>query len=159
MGGSWGQLNGLDIKKMCPFKHLAILAIIALTSCAALPASDEKQGKIGIFNVVRFPNDVCKGSGSLNGTCYTKEECSNRKGTASGECANGFGVCCVISLTCGGSSSDNCTNLVQAATTSPTTDCQYKICPVSSSVNRIRLDLSVSNFLNYIFKHALKKDF
>jgi len=122
-------------------KHLAVLAII-LGATAALPASDEKQGKIGIFNVVRFPNDVCKGSGSLNGTCYTKEECSNRKGTASGECANGFGVCCVISLTCGGSSSDNCTNLVQAATTSPTTDCQYKICPVSSSVNRIRLDLS-----------------
>merc|ERR1739846_287586 len=43
---------------------------------------------------------------------------------------------------CGGSSSDNCTNLVQAATTSPTTDCAYKICPASSSVNRIRLDLS-----------------
>ena len=31
----------------------------------------------------------------MNGTCYTAEECSDKKGKASGSCANGFGVCCV----------------------------------------------------------------
>merc|ERR1711902_117294 len=64
----------------------------------ALPAPNDKQGRIGIFNVVKFPNDVCKGSGSMNGTCYTKEECSNRAGTASGSCAEGFGTCCFLFL-------------------------------------------------------------
>ena len=29
------------------------------------------------------------------GTCYTEQECSDRVGTASGPCADGFGVCCV----------------------------------------------------------------
>ena len=30
-----------------------------------------------------------------SGTCYTEDECADRKGTASGSCAEGYGVCCV----------------------------------------------------------------
>ena len=30
-----------------------------------------------------------------NGTCYTDAECQTREGTASGSCAEGYGVCCV----------------------------------------------------------------
>jgi len=144
--GSWGQLNGLDIK-MGPFKNLAILAFIAITTTNALPgigreALQQKTGRIGIFNVVRFPNDVCTGTGSMNGTCYTAEECSDRDGTEAGSCADGFGVCCVISLSCGGSASENCTYLTQASTTAPTSPCSYTICPVSTSVSRIRLEFN-----------------
>ncbi len=62
-------------------------------------------------------NEICQGSGSRNGTCYTKEECSDKGehhfdqlfslfnpsrtplfptgGTSSGSCAAGYGVCCV----------------------------------------------------------------
>jgi len=145
--GSWGQLNGLDIK-MGPFKNLAILAFIAITTTNALPgigreALQQKTGRIGIFNVVRFPNDVCTGTGSMNGTCYTAEECSNRDGTEAGSCADGFGVCCVISVSCGGTTSENCTYLSMASTTTTPTDnpCSYTICPLSTSVSRIRLDL------------------
>merc|ERR1712156_780745 len=84
----------------------------------------------------------------MNGTCYTAEECASRDGVASGSCAEGYGVCCIITVSCGGSTSENCTYLSQAASTTPNTDsddlndqCSYSICPRTSSVNRIRLDL------------------
>jgi len=119
--------------KMLSFKNL-VLSAAFVVCCMA------RQPNIGIFNVVKFPNDVCKGSGTMNGTCYTKEECSDKKGTAAGTCAEGFGVCCIISLNCGETSRDNCTYLKQDSTTSPGSGCTYKICPVSSDINRIRLD-------------------
>merc|ERR1719230_1215450 len=84
----------------------------------------------------------------MNGTCYTAEECASRDGVASGSCAEGYGVCCIITVSCGGSTSENCTYLSQASSTTPNTDsddlnqqCSYSICPRTSSVNRIRLDL------------------
>merc|ERR1719382_2050422 len=82
----------------------------------------------------------------MNGTCYTAEECSDRDGVATGSCADGFGVCCVISLTCGGTTSENCTYLTLAATAAvASTQCTYTICPASSTVSRIRLDLTMFN--------------
>merc|ERR1719270_520160 len=84
----------------------------------------------------------------MNGTCYTADECTSRDGVASGSCAEGYGVCCIITVSCGGSTSENCTYLSQAASTTPSTDsddlnqqCSYSICPRTSTVNRIRLDL------------------
>ena len=32
----------------------------------------------------------------LQGTCYTSQECTDLGGTADGNCANGFGTCCII---------------------------------------------------------------
>merc|ERR1719220_936560 len=82
----------------------------------------------------------------MNGTCYTAEECSDRDGVATGSCADGFGVCCVITLTCGATSSENCTYLNLAATAAVAgTQCNYKICPASSTVSRIKLDLTMFN--------------
>jgi len=124
---------GLDLKMT--FKHLVLLATLA-TCCMA------RDKRIGLFNVVSFPNDVCVGTGSRNGTCYTAEECSNRDGTEAGTCADGFGVCCVISIACGASSSDNCTYLEQTASTTLSGECSYTICPASTSITRIRLDFS-----------------
>merc|ERR1719270_2599964 len=84
----------------------------------------------------------------MNGTCYTADECTSRDGVASGSCAEGYGVCCIITVSCGGPSNENCTFLSQAASTTPNTDsddlnqqCSYSICPRTSTVNRIRLDL------------------
>jgi len=106
---------------------------------ASIVAKDPKA--IGLFEVVRFPNDMCVGSSSRNGTCYTADECEDQKGTASGSCAEGFGVCCIISLSCGETTSQNCTYLTSAAPASDTS-CEYKICPLTSGVSRIRLDLT-----------------
>ena len=40
-------------------------------------------------------NIHCTGTSNQNGTCYTDAECAERKGVASGTCADGFGVCCI----------------------------------------------------------------
>jgi len=120
---------------------VAIILLLALTQeCLT------QEGKsISIFNVVKFPNDACQGSGSQNGTCYTAEECSSIGGTNAGSCAEGYGVCCTVSLTCttgsmSHSTSQNNTHLILAATTTPPQQCNYFICPLSSTICRIRLD-------------------
>merc|ERR1719420_67678 len=105
-------------------------------------ANDDKQPKnIGIFNVVRFPNAACEGSNSNEmGTCYTAEECEDNSGTASGSCADGYGVCCIFSINCGGTSSQNLTmfmsNNVEAGA------CSAQICKASSDIVQLRLDFT-----------------
>ncbi len=114
--------------------------------------------------MLSLQNDICAGNNNRNGTCYTAEECEDRGGTSSGSCADGFGVCCIskilllafqlaiyrplsyvspVSLECGKTSSENCTYLVQASTTSPQQSCTYTLCPASDNVCRMRLDFTV----------------
>ena len=51
----------------------------------------------------------------------------------------------IVSLSCGGSSSENNTYITQASTTSFSTNpCNHKICPCSTSICRIRYDFAVS---------------
>jgi len=108
--------------------------------------NDKRLGKISLFNIVEFPNDNCEGANGFNGTCYTKQECTTRDGTVAGECAQGYGVCCVISLACGESAAENITYLQMAATTSPPNPgCEYKICPSNINVCRIRFDFELFN--------------
>jgi len=132
---------------MGPLKQLALLAIFA-TAVYAEESRDKAQKAIGIFNIVKFNNDVCDTGNQMNGTCYTAEECTNRNGVASGSCADGYGVCCVITLTCGATTSENCTYMSQEPQTDPAKDsddsqsCTYTICPVTESVRRIRLELA-----------------
>lgn len=94
----------------------------------------------GIFSVVRFDNNPCDSSStSYNGTCLTSNECEAVGGTASGSCAESFGVCCVVTKSCGGTSSTNNTHLVQDATTTAST-CSYTICPSNTDICKIRID-------------------
>ena len=60
-----------------------------------------------------------------------------------------------VSLACGGTTSENCTYLSLASTAAVAgTSCTYTICPASSTVSRIRLDLTV-NFKFYILVNNL----
>jgi len=136
---------------MGPLKYLALLAVLGTTLVSALPEDAKNRKKaIGIFNIVKFPNEVCiSGAANQNGTCYTAEECTSRDGVASGTCADGYGVCCIITISCGSTSAENCTYLTQSASNSPNLDstddtraCTYKICPRDSSIRRIRFDLT-----------------
>merc|ERR1712223_2081396 len=88
------------------------LIILAVLPCIkALDLAPEKvkeasrEGKVfSLVSVVTFPNAGCTSqSGTTgisgvnrNGTCYTSTECSDNGGTASGNCAAGFGVCCLF---------------------------------------------------------------
>merc|ERR1711936_1346968 len=131
-----GILINMLAKKAGPI-WLMITLLLALSvgkSTAEDDQVEEREAKVlPIFQVVKFPNDICKGS-SKNGTCYTSEECSTKGGTSDGSCASGFGVCCTFTLACGGSSSENQTYIVQASATAVTSPCSYTICPVSSGI-------------------------
>ena len=94
----------------------------------------------GIFNVVRFPNTACGSANNFNGTCYTAEECSSLGGSSSGTCASGFGVCCVFSLACGGSTNANTSyaTITSFTATSDRDPCTYTYCKCSDDVCKLR---------------------
>merc|ERR1711935_1244291 len=142
-----GIIAMLDMKAGSIWLLAALLVVSFCLARAEVVHPDQEIGEhrdskvLPIFQVVKFPNDVCTGS-SRNGTCYTSEECSTKGGTNDGSCASGFGVCCVFSLSCGDTSSENQTYLVQSSTTSLTSPCTYTICKCSTTICRIRFDFS-----------------
>jgi len=80
--------------------------IILLASMASALPSEEKQPRsFSIFSVVAFPNNECTTQmNGMKGVCLTEEECASRTGgSASGNCASGFGVCCFTMINTGGS--------------------------------------------------------
>jgi len=106
----------------------------------------EVEGRTGkvlsVFNVISFPNAVCTSTSGYNGTCYTASECTSLGGSSSGTCASSFGVCCVFSLECGATSSQNNTYAIKTSysTSTDSDPCTYTICKCSSSICKIRID-------------------
>merc|ERR1719373_1209431 len=125
---------------------LVSFILIHLVSLSRPELRDSKQ--FSLFSVVQFPNDECTSSSSstTNGTCYTSSECGSRGGTASGSCAAGFGVCCVISTTTCGSTISTNTSYIRnpgyPSTYTPTTGgtCVFTINKVSDDICQLRLD-------------------
>merc|ERR1711953_343802 len=77
------------------------------------------------------------------GTCYSSSDCSKLGGTASGSCASGFGVCCLFTKTCGGSTNNNCTyfqNNGYPSTYDSVGSCQLTVNKCASSVCQLRFD-------------------
>ena len=102
--------------------------------------------QLPLFSIVHFPNEECSSSSSSTrlGTCYTSSECSSKSGTASGSCALGFGVCCVISTsTCGSSVSTNTTYISNpgypnSITPASTGSCSFTINKAFDDVCQLR---------------------
>ncbi|KAL1502846.1 hypothetical protein ABEB36_007930 [Hypothenemus hampei] len=66
----------------------------------------------GLFTVIKFNNVECNATnwaGTWQGACLSSIECTQQAGLAMGNCANGYGVCCVFRGTCGDWSKRNCT--------------------------------------------------
>jgi len=101
-----------------------------------------------LFSIVQFPNADCTSSSSTTtyGTCYTATECSDAGGSADGNCAAGFGVCCIITTsTCGSTISTNTSyirnpNYPSSYTPSSTGTCTFTINKCSADVCQVRLD-------------------
>ena len=95
-----------------------------------------------MFNVVTFPNAACGATSGYNGTCYTAAECTALSGTAAGTCASSFGVCCVFSIGCGSTSSQNNTYAIISSysVSSDADPCSYKFCKTNSDVCKLRID-------------------
>jgi len=118
----------------------ALVKLGGLLLIISLAKSTERHGKFSVFQVVEFPNDACKGDNNRNGTCYTKEECDDKGGTSGGSCAEGYGICCIQTLSCGQSTNDNNTYLMQNDATMTNSPCAYKVCPCNNNICRIRYD-------------------
>ena len=100
---------------------LFLLSLLLSTPCRLHNAQDVPRNRSGqgrvfsLFSIVQFPNEACDTTSNVysNGwvspydcmkvkhyykscrTCFTTSECSAKGGLAQGNCAAGFGVCCV----------------------------------------------------------------
>lgn len=68
----------------------------SVTKEIIFPDAGVSSGRfLSIFEVVNFNNVDCLSSSGLKGTCLHSLECSSQSGTESGDCADGYGICCV----------------------------------------------------------------
>jgi len=105
---------------------------------------------LSLFNVVQFKNEGCQAvsDANLQGVCYTSQECSDIGGTQDGNCANGFGACCIIIVAgttgnCGGTVTANCSyiqNVDFPSAEAASQTCTYMVTKCSSEICQIRLD-------------------
>lgn len=119
-------------------------------------ANEDRNSKhFSLFSVVTFQNTECTSDSSLtggttDGTCYTNTECTDKSGTQSGNCASGFGVCCVFlnnAAAAASTISENRTRIrnaefpstVAAATL---TTIVYTVNKMSSDICQLRLDFT-----------------
>merc|ERR1712038_2123598 len=124
-----------------PSTRTSLFLGLCSLSLAAGVSETPKEPRLSIFNIIKFQNTACKGSGTRNGTCFTEAECDNNSGVKSGSCADGFGVCCVTTIAIGGAASVNESYIVH--TTGQTINVganTYTVCPTSADVCRIRFD-------------------
>jgi len=101
---------------------------------------------LSLFTIVTFPNQGCSSQDTAkrNGTCYTSTECLNKGGTTSGNCAAGFGVCCLFLVSSTATTiNENCTYIRNPgfpAVYSETSTLTYTINKCASDVCAVRLD-------------------
>jgi len=126
------------------FHNFLLLATISYAEATTNKSRGEKV--FSLFSIIQFPNQACTSTSEIysNGTCYTSNECSSRGGSAQGNCAAGFGVCCVFFFSATGSIvSQNNSYIVNPnfpsnfATAGTIT---YTISKESIDICRIRLD-------------------
>jgi len=107
--------------------------------------TEKDARQFSLFSIVTFKNDQCTTTGGLKGVCLTSSECESQ-GTASGNCAASFGVCCFIKVdTCGGTVSRNCTYIESPSFPSDystTGDCSYTVSRCQDDICQIRLDFT-----------------
>jgi len=118
---------------------LLSVCMVYAVSCYNVP---ERDSKLSIFQVVKFANNICKGA-ARNGTCFTQAECDNMGGTKDGTCADGFGICCIVTLSSGQSSSVNNSYIVHKSTSTLAAGIHhYTICPASDDICRVKFDFT-----------------
>ncbi|OAD60708.1 hypothetical protein WN48_05270 [Eufriesea mexicana] len=96
-----------------------------------------------LFTLVKFENNVCVGLNGENGTCIAATECSQRSGISSGVCASGYGVCCIVTVSCGETTSNNNSYFVNPnypSTFDGTLSCQLTLAKSHPNVCQFRLD-------------------
>jgi len=136
-----------------------LYSIFILFCCPFLGSALETQRdqkSFSLFSVLKWQNSACQAvsDDALQGVCYTKQECDDLGGTEDGNCAAGFGTCCVITLSGtanspGGTVTQNCTfiqNVDYPSAETNTRNYEYMITKCSSEICQVRLDFLVANF-------------
>jgi len=134
---------------------LASYSYMVVESSNTLDSAKPREEKhFSLFSVVTFKNDECTSlssvaGGATTGTCYSTTECSDKSGTASGNCAAGFGVCCVFLNTAAATASitENRTHLRNAeyptyATATAAQSIVYTINKMNADICQLRLDFT-----------------
>jgi len=128
---------------------LVVLCLICSASArehSNLTSGKRNERVFSLFSIVQFPNEACTTTSSVfkKGVCFSSTECSSKSGSATGNCAAGFGVCCVFSTsTCGSTMSQNCsyiTNPGYPNTYSTTGSCDFTISKSQDDICQLRLD-------------------
>lgn len=110
------------------------------------PAREKRL--FSLFTLVKFDNGICGGLNGENGTCIAGAECARRGGVSSGVCANGYGVCCIVTVSCGGMIADNNTYFVNPnypSTFDGMESCQVTLVKSHPDVCQYRLDFTQFN--------------
>lgn len=109
------------------------------------PESLRDKKLFSLFSIVTFPNGGCASQDAArNGTCFTSSECQSKGGSTSGNCASGFGVCCLFIVTDTSTTiNQNCTYIQNPSfpsVYSSETALAYTINKCSCDVCSVRLD-------------------
>ncbi|CAB4058481.1 unnamed protein product [Lepeophtheirus salmonis] len=120
-----------------------IIILILLCGLSNIPALGHQRNKriLGLFNIIRFDNVECN---DREGVCFSTGDCINMGGSTNGNCASGFGVCCVFSTnTCGSTVTQNVSFIrnpgFPSALNSPQT-CSFTIQRLNTNICQLRLD-------------------
>jgi len=134
-----------------------VLSLVGVWGKGNKTQLSSRDGKaFSLFSIVQFPNKVCTASSSSTtyGTCFTSSECTSISGTADGNCAAGFGVCCVVSTSsCSSTISTNTTyiqNPGYPSSFTPTSagTCMFTVNKCSDDVCQLRLDFQTMTGLD-----------
>lgn len=123
---------------------------LKITDLHQTDTSHTRQKKMfSIFSVINFPNSQCTTFSSANtknimfGTCQSSSTCISLGGVTDGNCASGFGVCCMISVSsCQATISQNLTYIQNPgfpSSFSTVGTCSYTF-NAGSDICQIRLD-------------------
>jgi len=132
-------------------KNTITLHLLAFYFSFALSVEEKRTDRMfSLFNVVKFTNSPCqaKSSTDLQGVCFTDKECSDRGGAEDGNCASGFGRCCVFrNSVCGATVSENCTyvenpGFPNAYTGTVPGNCAFTVNRMQTDIAQIRLDFT-----------------
>jgi len=129
------------------------MKVFVLLSLFAFSLANSKSADprgLSLFNVVKFPNSECqaKSDAALTGTCFSETECSDKNGVKDGNCAQGFGACCIFQVnTCAGSVTYNNSYVEnpgypQKFLSTETSPCAYTVKRMQSNICQVRLDFT-----------------
>ncbi|XP_037801521.1 uncharacterized protein LOC119596379 [Penaeus monodon] len=92
--------------------------------------------------LVQIQPDQCttKDGFSTLGTCMPAKECTSTGGTASGTCAKGLGVCCLVKKRCSSTSKFNNTYFVNPTDDTTLGACTLTINRMNANICQLRLD-------------------